>query len=197
MRFAVTLFTALVGAAALFAVAIVGGNLFLDGRPLPVASAVKTVVPVAQEQQVATPSAPAAAPAVAEASTTTPVAEAAPAPAPAPAAFDKATYVADAKRGEKLIGKCKACHTFGNAEPNRVGPNLFGVVERKVAAHEGFAYSDAMKGKAADLGTWTEDNLFTYLENPKTLVPGTKMAFAGLKDPAERLDLIAYLKTLK
>ena len=70
------------------------------------------------------------------------------------------------------------------------------MVGRPVASVEGFKYSDAMKAKAAEFGTWTEENLMKFLADPKGVVPGTKMTFAGLKKEQDRRDLIAYLKEL-
>ena len=101
----------------------------------------------------------------------------------------------DAAKGKKVFNKCKACH-FADKKKNKVGPYLLGVVGRKVASVEGFKYSKAMQEKAAELGTWTEENLDKYLENPKKFVPGNKMAFAGLKKAEDRANVIAYLKTL-
>ena len=86
--------------------------------------------------------------------------------------------------------KCAACHTFGKGEPNRVGPNLWGVVGRPKASEAGFNYSAAMK---AQKGNWTLDDLDNYLTNPKAMVPGTNMTFAGIPRGKERADLIAYL----
>jgi cytochrome c len=100
----------------------------------------------------------------------------------------------DAVKGEKVFMKCKACHT-AEQPTNRVGPTLKGVVGRKVAAVESYNYSNAMKKKGEEGVTWDEGNLAIYLADPKTFVPGTKMAFAGLKKPTEVADLIAYLKT--
>ena len=112
--------------------------------------------------------------------------------APAP---DTATTPAVAAGPAKpaAFGQCAACHSV---EPgmNGVGPSLAGVVGRKAGSVSGFAYSEA--NKASGL-TWDEKTLDTYLTNPMKMVPGTKMTFAGLPDPAQRKAVIEYLKTLK
>lgn len=100
---------------------------------------------------------------------------------------------ADATKGQGAAKKCLACHVFEKGGPNKIGPNLFGVVGHQKGAHEGFAYSAAMKGKG---GTWTYDDLDHFLTNPKGYVPGTIMAFAGVSSPKERADILAYLKGL-
>jgi cytochrome c len=101
----------------------------------------------------------------------------------------------DAANGEKVFRKCKACHTV-DAGVNRVGPSLFGIVDRAIATVEGYKYSDAMtafgEGK-----TWTAEQLAAFLTKPKDLVPGTKMSFPGIKAETDRADLIAYLATVK
>jgi len=97
---------------------------------------------------------------------------------------------ADVGRGENAAKKCVACHTFGKGEPNRVGPNLWGVVGRPKASEAGFNYSAAMK---AQKGDWTPDDLDKYLLNPKAMVPGTNMAFAGIPRGKERADVITYM----
>ena len=106
------------------------------------------------------------------------------------AALPAAAMAADPENGKTVFNKCKACH---QVDKNAVGPHLGGVVGRKAASVEGFAYSDALK--KSDL-TWDEATLDKWLAAPSKLVPGTKMIFAGIKDDGERGDLIAYLKTL-
>jgi cytochrome c2 len=103
---------------------------------------------------------------------------------------------ADPGAGEASARKCAACHTFAPGEANKVGPNLFDVVGRPIASHEGYEYSDAMHAFAAEAQTWSFEHLNEYLTDPKGIVPGTKMAFAGLKDDAERANVIAYLRSL-
>jgi cytochrome c len=102
---------------------------------------------------------------------------------------------ASVEEGAEVFKKCRACHDVGPGAKNKVGPPLNGILGRKAGTIDGFAYSDANKASGAKGLTWTEDVLFKYLENPLTFMPGTKMAFAGLKDPQDRKDLIAYLKT--
>jgi cytochrome c len=99
---------------------------------------------------------------------------------------------ADAGAGEKVFGKCRACHKLEKGE-NATGPYLYGVVGRAVDAAEGFGYSGALE-KVADV--WSPENLNAFLENPKGYAPGTTMGFAGLKKPEERANLIAYLATI-
>ncbi|HLO79300.1 MAG TPA: cytochrome c family protein [Magnetospirillum sp.] len=99
----------------------------------------------------------------------------------------------DPAAGEKVFNQCKACHTV-QAGQNRVGPSLHGVVGRKAASVEGFAYSPVMKESGL---TWTPENLDKYLTDPKALLPGNKMAFPGLKKPEDRANVIAYLAQQK
>jgi cytochrome c len=99
---------------------------------------------------------------------------------------------ADPARGETAARKCAACHTFGKGEPNKVGPNLWGIVGRPRASAPNFNYSAAMKAKG---GNWTIEELNTYLINPKAMIPGTNMTFAGLPRGSERADVIAFLNT--
>jgi cytochrome c len=100
---------------------------------------------------------------------------------------------ATVEAGLKAFKPCLACHTFEQGGQNKVGPNLYGIVNRDVAKHEGFAYSPAMVTFG---GQWDYDRLDKYLANPKGVVPGTKMAYAGLKKPDDRASLIMYLRSL-
>ena len=102
---------------------------------------------------------------------------------------------ADPAAGEKGFGKCKACHKLDGSDG--VGPHLNGVVGRPVAGIDGFAYSDAMVAHAGEAPEWTPEALQEFLENPKGVVSGTKMSFAGLKKPEDRADLIAYLQSVQ
>jgi cytochrome c len=106
--------------------------------------------------------------------------------------IEKLLASATVEKGETAAKKCAACHTFGKGEPNRVGPNLYGLVGRAKASVAGFNYSAAMKAKG---GTWTIEDLNVYLINPKAMVPGTTMSFAGVPRGGERADLIAYLNS--
>ncbi|HEY5362640.1 MAG TPA: cytochrome c family protein [Aestuariivirga sp.] len=100
----------------------------------------------------------------------------------------------DASKGEQIAKQCAACHSFTDTS-NRVGPSLLGVVGRKSATAEGYAYSDAFKKYAETAAVWDDATLDAYLKDPKSIVPGTKMTFAGVKDDTARADLIAFLKT--
>jgi len=100
----------------------------------------------------------------------------------------------NAEEGAEVFKKCRACHDVGPGAKNKVGPILNGIIGRQAGTIEGFAYSSANKEAGTKGLTWTEDVMFKYLENPLAFMPGTKMAFAGLKDPQDRKDVIAYLK---
>jgi cytochrome c len=98
----------------------------------------------------------------------------------------------DSKKGANLFKtRCLQCHTVEEGAGNKIGPNLHGLFGRKTGSVHGFDYTDANKAKGI---TWKEDTLFEYLENPKKYIPGTKMAFGGLKKEKDRNDLSTYLK---
>jgi len=96
----------------------------------------------------------------------------------------------DAAAGAKVFNKCKACHSLEEGK-NKVGPSLHGVIGRKAASIDGFKYSKAMQESGL---TWDAETLETYLKNPRGLVPGTRMAFAGLKKEDDIENVIAYIK---
>ena len=106
--------------------------------------------------------------------------------------FAELLAAADAGKGEKVFSKCKACHKLEDGA-NGTGPHLFAVVDRGIGDVAGFGYSDVL-GSNDDV--WSADNLNGFLENPKGWAPGTKMAFAGLKKPEDRANLVAYLQTI-
>lgn len=103
---------------------------------------------------------------------------------------------ADPEAGKLAFKKCMACHMVGDNAKNRVGPILSGVVGRQAGTLEGFKYSAAMTEAGTTGLIWDEATLNAYLAAPKAVVPGTRMAFAGIKDEAERADIIAYLATM-
>jgi cytochrome c len=94
----------------------------------------------------------------------------------------------DATRGETVYQRCQACHALA---ANRVGPKHCGLFGRKAGTAAGYQYSAAMRKYGV---TWDEATIDHFIENPMKVVPGTKMGYAGIKDPQERTDLIAYLK---
>jgi len=103
-----------------------------------------------------------------------------------------AALTGDAGQGRRVFTQCMSCHAVQEGQ-NRAGPSLYGIVGRTAGSVERFRYSRAN----ADSGiVWTEENLFDYLENPQAYVPGTTMAFRGLRKPQDRADVIAYLKSV-
>ena len=101
---------------------------------------------------------------------------------------------ADPKKGEASVALCKVCHSFDKGAPSPIGPNLYGVVGRKIASLEGFNYSPAIKAKQSE-GDWTFEHLDLWLTNPQAFASGTTMAFPGLPDLHTRADVIAFLRT--
>jgi cytochrome c2 len=186
----------------------------------PAAEEVAAAEAPATEQAAAEAEAPAAAETEVAAATETEAAQTEAAEAPAPAeteaaaaeepAAEEATAAADAgggaaspmvamvadadpAAGERAFRQCAACHTVDQGGQNRVGPNLWNVFGADIGTHEGFNYSDALTGLE---GIWTVDKLNAYLENPRGFAPGNRMAFAGLRNEADRAAVIAYLHSL-
>ena len=120
-----------------------------------------------------------------------------PSAAPAPAALEPVSPLlakADPHKGQQIAMKCQACHDFTKGGPNKIGPNLWGIVGSKPAEVPGYSFSDAMK--AREDKPWTYEALSDFLAAPRSFVPGTKMTFAGLPKVEDRADVIAYLRTL-
>lgn len=111
-------------------------------------------------------------------------------PADAGAAFTVAGLTGDAEAGRRVFARCRSCHVLEEGV-NRTGPSLYGIFGREAGTVEGFRYSDANANSGI---TWTGEVMFEYLENPREYIPGTFMAFPGLRDPQDRADVIAYIK---
>lgn len=101
---------------------------------------------------------------------------------------------AEVEAGIKVAKKCTACHSFDEGGPNKIGPNLYGIMGRSVAAGDGFAYSGALQEKSSE--TWDYETMNAFLAKPKDWAPGTKMTFAGLKKTGDRANVVAYLRSL-
>jgi len=116
-------------------------------------------------------------------------------PTPAPKAVSTmasaANTVTPVQRGERLYRRCVACHTLGQGEKHKVGPNLYGVFGQIAGSKEDFNYSKAMK--ASEI-IWTEETLDAYLARPRDYIPGNRMSFVGLKKEEDRAAVIAYMK---
>ncbi len=104
-----------------------------------------------------------------------------------------ASLTGSAAAGEKIFKQCMACHSVKAGE-NKLGPSLHGIIGRPAGQVAGYKYSTANQKSAK---TWDEETMFSYIEAPQRAMPGTKMAFAGVKKPQDRADLIAYLKLQK
>ena len=137
--------------------------------------------PASAPDQAATPTEPASAPA---------------APTPEQIKASLATLPApysagDIENGKRKFTQCAACHTAGEGGPNMTGPNLYGIFGRKAGTAANFSYSDGLKAAG---WTWDAAHIDTWITDPRAVIPGTRMSFAGLKDPKDRADVIAYLK---
>jgi cytochrome c len=106
--------------------------------------------------------------------------------------FGTVLPTADVGAGKNIAQRCLQCHTLNKGEPSKIGPNLYGVVDRPRASFPGFSYSSAMKAKG---GTWTYDELFKFLHSPGAYINGTKMSFAGLRNAQDRINVIAFLRS--
>ena len=104
--------------------------------------------------------------------------------------------VADAKRGEAGVKACQACHNFEKGAAAKVGPALYGVVDRVMGSMAGFNYSAGFKEHNAKGDKWDYAALDAFVTNPKAYIAGTAMGYAGLADGAKRADIIAYLRSL-
>ncbi|MFI4933951.1 MAG: c-type cytochrome [Caulobacterales bacterium] len=102
---------------------------------------------------------------------------------------------ADVAAGQAVTAKCASCHKFDPADTNSTGPGLYGVVGRKPGINAGFTYDQAMMDFQAKNPAWTYDLLYMFLKNPGNFMTGTKMTFVGLKDPQDRINVIAYLRS--
>ena len=100
----------------------------------------------------------------------------------------------DVAAGEKSFNKCRACHQVGETAKNSVGPELNGLFGRKSGSVTGYNYSEANKNSGI---TWDDATFAKYIKDPKGMIPGTKMVFAGLPEEADVVDLTAFLKQYK
>lgn len=116
--------------------------------------------------------------------------------APAPAAddsydIDALVAAADLNRGRTQFILCQSCHSLNEGGPNKVGPNLWGVMDREAAQAPGFNYSDALKNAGV---VWTNEALDQFLKRPSEFVPGNSMVFVGVERPSDRAALIAWVR---
>ncbi len=118
-----------------------------------------------------------------------------PAAKPAEQPIEQLLPTASAERGASIAKQCQACHNFQEGAGPKIGPDLYGVVDRPIASVQGFNYSAALKAKAKG-GKWDFDTLNTWLTKPSAFAPGTAMTFAGLSNEKQRADVIAYLDSL-
>lgn len=112
-----------------------------------------------------------------------------------PEPIDKYMAKADPAKGQQIAKVCLQCHTFGKGEPNKIGPNLFGIMEENIAAVPNYQFSPGLAAHKAE--KWDPAKLNVWLYKPQDFAKGTKMAFPGLPKAQERADVIAYLESLK
>lgn len=110
--------------------------------------------------------------------------------------FMHSATAADPVRGKQVFGQCAACHAVGPDAKHKFGPALNGVFERDAASAEGYEYSAALEKAAVENPVWSNESLDAFIEAPLTYLPGTKMAYPGMPEAADRLDVIAYLSTI-
>jgi cytochrome c len=110
------------------------------------------------------------------------------------ALLSTAADAGDANSGKTIFARCSICHTVQKGGANGLGPNLFGIVGRKAATTPNFVFSGALMKSGI---TWTPDKLKSWISGPARMVPGTKMAFAGISNPKQADDVVAYLTSLK
>ena len=115
-------------------------------------------------------------------------------PEPTRSTEERLAAPADAGQGERLARICRTCHEVTADARHRVGPNLWGVTGSEAGRHADFRYSKALQRSGV---VWDEASLDAYLKNPQGLIPGGRMAYAGMPNPADRRDVIAYLATLE
>jgi cytochrome c len=104
--------------------------------------------------------------------------------------------IADVAAGKADTAVCQACHNFEKGGPNMTGPNLYGVLGRKPGSHPGFSYSQGMIDEGNKIGAWGYDQIEQFIKGPQAYVQGTKMGFVGLKKQQDRINVIAYLRTI-
>ena len=191
----ISLFATLMASAALAACG--GGEPADDAEAAPAPQATQTAAPETPAPVEAEAPAPEPEPAREPEPEPEPEAPAAEEPAPAAdaassgdGAFTVNNIVGDAAAGRRIFARCQSCHVLQDGV-NRVGPSLYGIFGRTAGTVEGFRYSDANRNSGL---IWTDEIMFEYLENPRQFMPGTTMAFPGLRSETDRANLIAYMK---
>ena len=109
--------------------------------------------------------------------------------------IEPAMAKADPKHGEQVAKVCLQCHTFDKGGPNKIGPNLYGIMEENIAAVPGYQFSQALQAHKNE--KWDPDKLNVWLNKPQDFAKGTKMSFPGLPKVQDRADVVAYLESLK